>query len=129
VAQSRPEEAIRDVEFPAADNPVLSRARPLPFPMPSKDVWSGIARGIAGNASKHLSLAAAPIVLTANGTCSGGPHGSTAIGKHDFLTPETQSIVTRLYVRGRRLSGRPRLWFLLAASQTYGLNWRELVGV
>jgi hypothetical protein len=30
----------------------------------------GIANAIAGDTSKHVSLAVAPIVLTANGTCS-----------------------------------------------------------
>ena len=53
---------------------------------------SGIALVIAGDTSKHLSLAVAPIVLTTSGTCSGGAFSDRRqSAKHGFPRPDIRS--------------------------------------
>ena len=74
---------------------------------------SGIALVIAGDTSKHLSLAVAPIVLTTSGTCSGGAFSDRRqSAKHGFPRPGIRSAASPAgRSKGRRLCGSSFLWF------------------
>ena len=74
---------------------------------------SGIALVIAGDTSKHLSLAVAPIVLTTSGTCSGGAFSDRRqSAKHGFPRPDIRSAASPAgRSKGRRLCGSSFLWF------------------
>jgi hypothetical protein len=74
---------------------------------------SGIALVIAGDTSKHLSLAVAPIVLTTSGTCSGGAFSDRRQSvKHGFPRPDIRSAASPAgRSKGRRLCGSSFLWF------------------
>src|SRR5215472_6746791 len=61
----------------------------------------GIAVVIAGDTSKHLCVAVAPIVLTTSGTCSGGAtridgnRQNTVFRRQTFRSSTVQSAVAR----------------------------------
>ena len=59
----------------------------------------GIALVIAGDTSKHLSVAVAPIVLTTNRTCSGGAPRIDGNRQNTVLRRQT-CCLTRRYVQG-----------------------------
>ena len=80
---------------------------------------SGIALVIAGDKSKHLSLAVAPIVLTTSGTCSGGAFSDRRrSAKHGFPRPEIRSAASPAgRSKGRRLWGSSFLLVCAASSR------------